>query len=85
MGFNDRAAKHIGRYATYKLALGILAACKLVQRPKVFDAALERLLDLQGKAGGWITDYDADGKPLGLANVETTSLAILAIDRCVKS
>jgi hypothetical protein len=34
----------------------------------------------QQKDGGWITDYDAERKPLGLANVETTSLAILALE-----
>ena len=39
---------------------------------------------LQAECGGWITDYTADGEPVGLANVETTSLAILAIDAVAK-
>ncbi len=44
------------------------------------DAVLNRLLAQQARDGGWITDYTASGKCVGLANVETTSLAILAID-----
>ena len=46
---------------------------------------LERLLALQSKEGGWITDYDEQRKPLGMANVETTCLAILALDAVAKA
>jgi hypothetical protein len=46
-----------------------------------FQAAiLEQLLALQGKDGGWITDFDERRKPVGLANVETTCLAILGLE-----
>jgi hypothetical protein len=38
------------------------------------------LLTLQDDSGGWITDYDATGKKLGVANVETTCLTILGIE-----
>ena len=41
---------------------------------------LVRLLAMQRQDGGFVTDYDAQGKPVGQANVETTSLAILALD-----
>ena len=41
---------------------------------------LGRLLAMQREDGGFVTDYDDKGKPIGQANVETTSLAILALD-----
>jgi hypothetical protein len=34
---------------------------------------------LQSPAGGWITDYDREGKARGLANVETTCLVLMAL------
>jgi len=34
---------------------------------------------MQAQDGGWITDYK-DGRPVGLANVETTCLALLALE-----
>jgi hypothetical protein len=39
-----------------------------------------RLLVMQRQDGGFVTDYDAQGKPVGQANVKTTSLAILTLD-----
>jgi hypothetical protein len=33
-----------------------------------------------GKDGGWVTDYNEKGRPVGRANVETTALAVLALD-----
>jgi len=42
---------------------------------------VDRLRSLQRGDGGWITDYDRAGRPLGEANVETTALALLALDR----
>lgn len=80
MGFKDRAAEASHVYATYKLALALLAARKLKEQPQVLDAVLERLLVQQANDGGWITDYDQHGKSVGMANVETTSLAILAVE-----
>jgi hypothetical protein len=84
MGFKDRAAETSKIYATYKLALAVISAHKLKERPAAIDAILDRLLAQQAKDGGWITDYDTKGKPVGMANVETTSLAILAIEAAAK-
>lgn len=80
MGFKDRVVEKHDRYATYKLALALLAAEKLGKRSPAHEAILERLLAQQAKDGGWITDYDLKGQPVGLTNVETTSLAVLALD-----
>jgi hypothetical protein len=80
VGFKDRVAKQAGKYAAYKVALALLAAAKLKLRPAEQGALLERLLKQKGEDGGWVTDYDEKGKPLGQANVETTALAVLALD-----
>ena len=79
-GFNDAATRHSHLYSTYKLALAMLAAPRLSPPAKVPTGLEERLLSLQADSGGWITDYDATGKKVGLANVETTSLAILGLE-----
>ena len=71
-------------YATYKLALALIAAHKLNERSAANAAIVERLLARHAKDGGWITDYDKNGKPVGVANVETTSLAILAVESATK-
>ncbi len=44
------------------------------------EAVVGRLLRQQGEDGGWVTDYDEKGRPLGRANVETTALAGLALE-----
>jgi len=80
VGFKDRVAKRTGTYAAYKVALALLAARKLKGSPAERRALVERLLRQQGTDGGWVTDYDGKGKPLGQANVETTALAVLALD-----
>jgi len=77
-GFKDAATKHSGIYATYKLALYLIAADRLKISPPHRSEVLARLLAMQSAEGGWITDYK-DGKPVGLANVETTCLALLAL------
>jgi hypothetical protein len=41
---------------------------------------VNRLLAMQWEDGGFVTDYNAPGRPVGQANVETTSLAALALD-----
>lgn len=79
-GFLDAAAKHHKRYSTYKLALALFAASHLSPSAKPPEGLLEKLLSLQDDSGGWITDYDAGGKKIGLANVETTCLSILGIE-----
>ncbi len=83
-GFKDRATHAGSLYATYKLALALIAAHKFNERPAAFAAIVDRLLAQQAKGGGWITDYDTNGKPVGMANVETTSLAILAVEAMSK-
>src|SRR5262249_9002983 len=80
VGFKDRVAKQADRYAAYKVALALLAADRLKVQPPVKEALVDRLLKQQGEDGGWVTDYDQKGKPLGRANVETTALAVLAPD-----
>jgi hypothetical protein len=45
-----------------------------------FLATTFGFLKLQDRPGGWITDYDTTGQPLGLANVETTCLVLLALE-----
>ena len=84
MGFKDRAVEKLDRYATYKLALALLAVTKLGERPPAHESILERLMAQQSKDGGWITDYDRTGRTVGLANVETTSLAVLTLDAVTK-
>jgi len=77
-GFKDRAATHSGIYATYKLALYLIAADRLRITAPYRDEVVARLLGLQAPDGGWKTDYRA-GKPVGFANVETTCLSLLAL------
>jgi hypothetical protein len=79
-GFMDEAARHDHRYATYKLGLALLAARHLSPPAEPPSAAFDRLLTLQDASGGWVTDYDATGKKIGKANVETTCLSILGIE-----
>lgn len=94
VGFRDRVVEVHGRYATYKLALGVLASCRLGRginarvnddHAKAFAQAVERMEGLRNELGGWITDYAPDGKPLGLANVETTSLCIMALETALEA
>jgi len=79
-GFLDAAAKHHQHYSTYKLGLALIAASHSSPPAKLPKELLEKLLLLQDDSGGWITDYDASGKKLGVANVETTCLSILGIE-----
>jgi hypothetical protein len=46
------------------------------------DTVITRLLAMQSSDGGWRTDYK-EGKPFGLANVETTCLSLLAL-QCIR-
>ncbi|HTD88844.1 MAG TPA: hypothetical protein VK850_19890 [Candidatus Binatia bacterium] len=78
-GFNDAARRHSGIYATYKLALYLSAADRLNISPPHRGEVLARLLAMQNADGGWITDYK-DSKPVGVANVETTCLTLLALE-----
>ena len=78
-GFKDRAATHSGIYATYKLALYLIAARRLNIPASHREEVIARLLAMQWTDGGWKTDYK-DGKPVGLTNVETTCLSLLALE-----
>jgi len=83
-GFKDRAARHSGIYATYKLALYLIAAGRQNISPPHWEEVTARLLAMQAPDGGWKTDYK-EGKPVGLTNVETTCLALLALHAMNKS
>jgi hypothetical protein len=79
-GFADVVVPGAGRYATYKLALALHAA-----RRREFDfpeaeTVRTMMLGRQQADGGFITDYTKEGKNLGFANVETTSLCLLALE-----
>lgn len=82
-GFKDRVVEKHHQYATYKLALALIAARRFADLDAETKSKLasvrDKLLNMQAASGGWITDYRLDGTPVGLANVETTSLAILAL------
>jgi hypothetical protein len=79
-GFRDRAATTLRLYSTYKLALSLIAAARLGVKPQSQPLIVRRLLDLQGEDGGWVTDSDERRRPVGVANVETTCLAILGLE-----
>ena len=79
-GFKDRASEHLKLYAAYKLALYLIAADRLGMKSDLTQAAAKQLLALQNEAGGWITDYDFNLRPRGLANVETSCMAMLALE-----
>ena len=83
-GLADAVLKTRKIYATYKLALTVIAAERLGQLERLPNGLVNRLRKMQHASGGWITDYHPDGNPVGKANVETTCLAILALD-CLKT
>lgn len=75
-GFVDKANGGDQPYATYKLALALLASHAVNEPP---DAALPaQLLDKQDASGGFFALYGADGG-LNDANTETTAYTILAL------
>jgi len=78
-GFADAVVAVAKRYATYKLALALVASRRRAFPLPEAATIRQRLLDRQHPDGGFITDYTAEGKNLGFANVETTSLGILAL------
>jgi hypothetical protein len=78
-GFLDRAAQTHRMYATYKLALYLIAANRLALHAPLAKDVLVRLLALQAADGGWKTDYNLTG-PQGMTNVETTCLALRALE-----
>ena len=63
----------------------MIAAQRLDPPARIPEGLLDRLLSLQDDSGGWITDYNASGKKIGLANVETTCMCILGIEAHLKN
>jgi hypothetical protein len=51
--------------------------------PKLLEPSIT--LSVRREGGGFITDFDTRGRPVGEANVETTSPAVLALDRMAGS
>jgi hypothetical protein len=80
-GFRDAAWRADQRYSTYKLALALIAGARCGASSKTLATITAKLLSLQDASGGWITDYDRHGNGLGVANVETTCLAILGLEQ----
>jgi len=78
-GFQDPAARKHEVYSTYKLALYLIAADRLGLQPPLASKVLAQLRALQAADGGWRTDYSTT-VPKGLTNVETTCLALRALD-----
>jgi hypothetical protein len=79
-GFMDAATRHNRIYSTYKLGLALMAANHLSPKVAPPSGLKEKLFHLQDASGGWITDYNAAGEKIGVANVETTCLAILGLE-----
>jgi hypothetical protein len=86
VGFNDAAYQKQGYYATYKLALYLIAAKKVGINTYTNDIK-KRILSLQENVpssngyGGIYTDYDSSGKISDSdTNTETTSLALMALN-----
>lgn len=79
MGFMDAPAMQLYRYSIFKLALALIAARQLQARLPIREKILHQLIALQDRSGGFVTDYNKDDKPIGVPNVETTCLAILAL------
>ena len=74
-GFDDAATDT--HYATYKLALALLAGKRLNESARPDLLAI--LLAKQDATGGFVTLYNRQGVPEGDANTETTAYALLAL------
>lgn len=79
-GFADRVVGVNGIYATFKLALALIARQAIGAEFEAAEDVRKRLLAMQNEQGGWVTDYRPDLTPVGVANVETTSLAVMAVE-----
>lgn len=89
IGFNDKAYRADGHYATYKLALALYVARMIGEprNPTILNALLAKqappgaTCDGQICAGGFYALYDESGRPVGDTNTETTAYAILGLLR----
>lgn len=79
VGIRDRVTLAHNHYATYKLAL-LLIATKAAKVTLPFAMEAERRIwQMQAGNGGITTDYDGQGNPVGTQNAETTALVMLAL------
>ena len=80
LGFNDHSTKRDGFYANYKIGLFLYVTEKMnYSLPENTRADMERQMWKQQnpETGGITSLADLNGNPIGSANVETTSLALL--------
>ncbi len=74
----DKADRKKKLHSVYKTALmGILA--EKMNDQEVLSSVRKTLKSWQSPNGGWVTDRTSDLRPDGVANAETTALAILAL------
>lgn len=79
-GINDTAARSDGRYANYKLALVLYASEILGLTIGNYTQIETKLWSMQQPGGGITSLADRNGNPIGTANAETTSIALLPYD-----
>jgi hypothetical protein len=80
VGFQDKVTNSTGLYSAYKLALFLYTSKVLGENPSFEPEIVERIYAQQRESdGGIVTDYYANGKCIGDANTETTSIAIIAL------
>jgi len=88
-GFKDIVAVKLGRYETYKVALGFFLSKKLEKIDKkiienyqdIVENMKKIILSLQDERGGIITDYivqDGNIIPIGDSNTETSSIVVIS-------
>lgn len=80
LGFKDHATERDGFYANYKIGLFLYVADKMnYPLPEKTKEDMERQMWRQQNpdTGGMTSLADLSGKPIGSANVETTSLSLL--------
>jgi hypothetical protein len=74
----DKADMERNLYPVYKVALLAILAKKLGKTNMLADVQ-NQLRSWQHHIGGWETDRTVNFRPNGVANIETTSLSILAL------
>ncbi len=80
-GFADivQTSDREGRFTTYKLPLAIMVGDLLNVAPNT--EMVDLLLSMQNSDGGFVSLSTPENGPIGDANVETTSLSMLALTR----
>ncbi|MEM2074029.1 MAG: hypothetical protein QXG36_08980 [Nitrososphaeria archaeon] len=77
-GFLDKAAKNQGLYQNYKLGLYLFTVKALGHNSKIYDEVEKTVWSYQKESGGIATYSYFNGTIYGTANVETTSILLLA-------